>query len=160
MGRVLLAWRVRIMTSSSPQGLGALSQALAKAVYTYCFFETSLSWWWQKLHRWGKSLRARTLPLHTTLMLLIEPLSCSIVIILFQILKQGFGCDLILKLRNLVSGSWKACHFGVVSGLQSSVRWRCQFAVRTDCCSVFEKSPDVPSRCKPPKCKPRAIHGT
>lgn len=92
------------------------------------------------------SLKMRMLPPHTTLMLLVEPLSYCTVIILFQILKQDFGCDMILKLRNPTRRSWKACPFGLVSGFQSSVRWRCDFTFGEECCLGFTKSPGVLSR--------------
>lgn len=117
-----------------PPELGNLSQALAKANLDKLMMSETL-----QMKKLG--LKVGPLPPHTILMLLVEPLACCTVIILFQILKRGFGCDMILKRRHLRRRRWSTCCFGAVSGAQSSVRWRCDSTFGAECCFVLAKSP-------------------
>lgn len=162
MGSILPAWRAMITTSCSPSDGPLWARLCLRPPIN------SVS---SKLH--SKLMRSETLqrrklrfkkeirPPCIILMLLIKYISCCIVIILFQILKQGFGCDMTLKFRNINEQELKIHHFRARSGFQSSVTRRFNFAFGADrSCEFWQNHKCVPSRCKAAECKSDAIHGS
>lgn len=102
MGSVLPAWRAMITTSCSrsdgPLWARLCLRPRINSVSSKLHSKLMRS---ETLQRRKLRLKKEILPPCITLTLLIKYISCCIVIILFQILRRGFGCDMISKFRNV-----------------------------------------------------------